>query len=107
MLRETYRLVQKLKEEIPFENITSIFLFEESLIIQTFFRKQKKPYFYNQPFSKKIMETTILSETLINSFINNLKEFYLNINPEELEKCELLNQTTITNKKEETNDRTN
>ena len=106
MLRETYRLVQKLKEEIPFENITSIFLFEDLLRIQTFFRKQKIPYFYNQSFSKEIIETTIISETLIDSFINNLKEFYLNINPEELEKCELLNQTIITNKKEEANDRT-
>ena len=61
MLRETYRLVQKLKEEIPFENITSIFLFEEFLRIQTFFRKQKIPYFYNQSFSKEIIETTIIS----------------------------------------------
>lgn len=95
MLKETYKLLQVIKQELPFKNTTSVFLFEESLVIQTFFKKKKIPYYYKQSFKKKEIEIVVFEENLIYLYINNLKDFYVNIENYVLEESDLINQTTI------------
>lgn len=95
MLKETHQLLQKIKETIPFENVTSVFLFEEDLTVQTFFRKDDIPYYFKYHFSKT--DVNILDEELINFYIRKLKKFYSNIKLYDLEESDLVNQTIVEN----------
>lgn len=97
MLKETLQLHEKLNKEIPFKNTTNIFLFENMLIIQTFFRKDNIPYYFKKAFSKIEIENISIDTILIKTFISNLINFYEIAKPEELDHNKLLNQVIINN----------
>ena len=103
MLNEIYNLLKIMKKEIPFNSLISIFLYEDILVIQTFFEKGKIKYYFNQEFTEESITDNLSKGSLIDIYIKKLNAFYLEAKPEDLEKSDLLNQTIVTNTlKEET-----
>jgi len=93
MLKESYELINILENLIPFKVTITLSVLENELILQALFRKNNTPCYYQQVFSKRFIDNLINEKDIINLYIANLYDFYINANVEDLQTVNLINQT--------------